>query len=84
MQTKAEHEAALRERYGDFLTVTDLVELLRYPSVGAINKARARGQLPLILVQMPPRRGWFTTPEVVAELLFELEAALQAGKVNRK
>lgn len=73
MATKAEHEVALRERFGDVLTLSDLASVLRYPSTGAIRKARARGQLPLQLVQMPPRRGWFATVEAVAELLCNLE-----------
>jgi len=79
MPTKAQREAALRERFGDLLTVSDLVNVLRYPSVGAVNKARSRGQLPLMLVQMPPRRGWFATVEAVAELLCELDAGRRQG-----
>ena len=73
MPTKSERETSLRKRFGDVLTLSDLVAVLRYPSVGAVRKARARGQLPLALVQMPPRRGWFTTAEAVAELLCALE-----------
>lgn len=73
MTTKAEREVTLRDRFGDVLTLSDLAIVLRYPSTGAIRKARARGQLPLQLVQMPPRRGWFATVEAVAELLCNLE-----------
>ena len=80
MLSKAEREALLRERYGDVLTTSDLAAVLRYPSVGAVNKARSRGLLPLTLVQMPPRRGWFATVEAVAELLYELEAG-RRGRV---
>lgn len=74
MMTRAEREAALRERFGDLLTLSDLAIVLRYPSVGAIRKARSRGQLPIHLVQMPPRRGWFATAGAVAELLCLLES----------
>ena len=73
MLTKSEREVALRERFGDVLTLADLAIILRYPSVGAIRKARSRGQLPLRLVQMPPRRGWFATAEAVADLLCALD-----------
>jgi hypothetical protein len=73
MATKAEREATLRERFGDVLTLSELAAVLRYPSVGAIRKARSRGQLPVAVVQMPPRRGWFATAEAVAELLCALE-----------
>lgn len=64
---------ALRRRFGDVLTLSDLAAVLKYPSVGAILKARSRGRLPLTLVQMPPRRGWFATAAAVAELLCVLE-----------
>jgi hypothetical protein len=73
MATKAERAAALRDRFGDLLTLSDLALVFRYPSVGAIRKARSRGQLPVPLVQMAPRRGWFATAEAVAELLCSLE-----------
>lgn len=73
MLTKAERAAALRDRFGDLLTLSDLAIVLRYPSIWAIRKARARGQLPVPLIQMPPRRQWFATAEAVAELLCALE-----------
>ncbi len=82
MATKAEHEVALRQRFGDVLTLSDLAVILRYPSAGAVRKARARGQLPLQLVQMPPRRGWFATIEAVAELLCNLENGTRLSAPN--
>lgn len=84
MTTKAEREAALRKRYGEVLTLPDLADILRYPSVGAIRKARSRGQLPLALVQMPPRRGWFATAEAVAELLCTLEDSRHHADKNEQ
>jgi hypothetical protein len=77
MRSRDEREAELRERYGDLLTLSDLAAVLRYPSLGALKKARSRGLLPLTLVQMPPRREWFATTEAVAALLCRLEAASQ-------
>lgn len=82
MLTRSEREEDLRRRFGDFLTLSELAVLLRYPSVGAIRKARLRGQLPLRLIQMPPRRGWFATAETVAELLYALEQEQRAGKAG--
>ncbi|KJV34750.1 hypothetical protein VI08_09135 [Luteibacter yeojuensis] len=77
MRTRDEREADLRTRYGDVLTMSDLATVLRYPSLGAIKKAHSRRQLPLVLVQMPPRRGWFATVDAVAELLSSLDATSQ-------
>jgi hypothetical protein len=73
MKNQAEREELLRKRYGELLTLRDLAVVLRYPSLAAIRKARSRGRLPLKLVQLPPRRGWFATPKAVAELLDALD-----------
>lgn len=75
MATQAERESDLRTRFGDVLTLTDLASVLRYVSVGAIRKARSRGQLPVQLIKMQGRRGWFATSEAVAEYLCALEDA---------
>lgn len=73
MLTKSERVAVLRQRYGELLTLAELAPLLRYPSVGALHKARHRNKLPLPLVQMPPRKRWYATVDAVAELLCRLE-----------
>lgn len=67
-------EADLRKRHGNWLTLADLAPLLRYPSVGAIRKARLRNQLPIPVFQIAHRRGWFATPRAVAEFLEGLDA----------
>lgn len=73
MLTKSERASALREQYGELLTLAELAPILKYPSVGALHKARHRNKLPLRLVQMPPRKRWYATVDAVAELLFRLE-----------
>jgi hypothetical protein len=80
MLTKSERATALRERFGDLLTMSDLAAIFRYSSVGAIHKARSRGQLPVPVVQMPPRRGWFATAEAVAEVLCALDRERQPAE----
>lgn len=70
-----EIESSLRERYGDLLGLDDLVGPLRYPSVAAVRAARLRGQLPVAVVKLPPRRGWYTTPRALAAVLARLEAS---------
>ncbi len=78
MSASHKDQCSVREelvhRYGQLLTLTDLTEVLRYPSVQALRKARIRGRLPLELVQFPNRRGWFATARAVAELLERLDA----------
>lgn len=64
-----ERAAELRAQYGEWLTLADLAPLLRYPTVGAIRKARLRGQLPIPVFQIAHRRGWFAKPRDVAEFL---------------
>jgi hypothetical protein len=67
-------EDDLKQRFGDLLNLNDLAEVLRYPSAHAIRKARIRGRLPIELIQMPGRRGWFATARAVAKLLDSLES----------
>lgn len=66
-------EDELREDFGALLTQTDLARLLRYPTVQAVRKARARGNLAIPMFQLPMRRGWFATARAVAEFLATLE-----------
>lgn len=82
MATKAERERTLRERFGEVLTLSDLAAVLRYPSVSAIRKAKSRGRLPIALVQMPPRRGWYATAGSVAEFLCALDESQSHASKN--
>lgn len=66
-------EEQLVHRYGQLLTLSDLTDVLRYPSIQALRKARIRGRLPLELIQFPNRRGWFATARAVAALLERLD-----------
>lgn len=82
LQTAVEQSArriedTLRENFGALLTQSDLARLLRYPSVQAVRKARARGTLAIPMFQLPMRRGWFTTARAVAEFLASLERLRQ-------
>lgn len=77
-----EVERSLRGRFGDLIGLKDLTGLLRFPSTGAIRKARLRGRLPVAVAQFPNRRGWYTTPREVAEVLALFEASI--GEVNHE
>lgn len=70
-------EDGLVLRYGPLLTLADLSEVLRYPSVQSVQKARLRGSLPVQMFRIPPRRGWFSSTRGLAEFLafVELQSA---------
>ncbi len=71
----ARREARLVVRYGELLTLADLVEVLRYPSLGAIRQARRRGSLNVATYRISGRQGWFATATAVAEYLTSLAMA---------
>lgn len=76
----SEHEKALVERYGEALTLAEIAIVLRYPSVQAAQKARARGRLPVPVTQMAARRQWFASARKVAEVLARLDHEQECSK----
>ena len=62
-------ESTLVARYGPLMTLRDVAEILRYPSLPAARKARLRGKFPVQLVKLPNRRGWWATTRAVADYL---------------
>lgn len=68
-----DRETALREKYGEVLSLADLAEVLNYPSVKAIQKARQRDVLAVPAQQLPGRRGWFVTTRAVAAYLNSID-----------
>jgi hypothetical protein len=75
------YETWLQGTYGCLLTLSDLACVLHYPSVQAVQQARARGRLPVKVFQIPARRGWFATSQSVAQLLASLEDGLITTEV---
>lgn len=53
--------------------------MLKFPSIQAARKALLRGTFPIPMTQMPPRRGWYTTPKTVAAFLDTLDVSPQKG-----
>lgn len=76
----SEHEKALVARYGEALTLAEIAVVLRYPSVQAAQKARARGRLPVPVSRMPARRQWFASARKVAEVLARLDQEQERSK----
>jgi hypothetical protein len=71
--------AHLLARYGELLTLTELADVLKYPSRQALTQARRRGLLPVGLVRIPKRRGWFASTRRVAAFLDEIESGTAAA-----
>lgn len=70
---ESDRVSTLRARFGELLSLRDVAELLRYPSLRAIQQARRRGTLGIPFVRIVGRRGWFATVRGVASYLDALE-----------
>jgi hypothetical protein len=57
----------LRSRYGDLLTLKEIAEVFRYPTVGAVRKANSRGTLPVKLYRFPNKNGFYAKVREVAD-----------------
>jgi len=64
---------ALREKYGEILTLEEIVELLKYKTIGAVRKAHARGVLPVKLYRFPNKAGYYAKVEEVSESIEKME-----------
>ena len=47
------------------LSAAELAVVMGYPTTAALSKARQRGVLPVAMFQLPSRRGWFASTELV-------------------
>ena len=79
--TGCQRESHLVARYGELLSLQELADLLKYPSKQALRQAHRRGALPVQLIRMPNRRGWFAATRRIAAFLDELDAT-SSGSVN--
>jgi|GEM_PF-6035182 len=61
--------AHLVARYGLVLDGHALVEVLRYPSLSALERSMQRGQLRLNTLKLPNRRGVFVHAQELAQYL---------------
>lgn len=71
-QSSSDRLKALRDKYGELLTLEEIAEALKYRNVAAVRKAHSRGTLPVELKRFPHRRGWFATVEAVAQCIENL------------
>lgn len=61
-----DRERTLAERFGPLMSLEDVVQVLKYPSMQAARKAIMRGSFPLEMIRLPSRRGLFVTARQVA------------------
>lgn len=72
-ERRAERERDLVARYGEVLTLADIAQVLRYPSLAAARQARVRGTLPVPVAKLALGRKWVATARAVAEVLVRLD-----------
>jgi hypothetical protein len=66
---------SLWNAYGPLMDAKAICKVLYYPSVAALQAAKARGQLPFRPVEIKGRRGLFAMTDEVAELLTQAAQA---------
>lgn len=66
-------EDRLRETYGEFLSVKDLMQIFHYKSAQALRKAHAEGRFPVRLNRFPNRKELFATAGAVARFIDKFE-----------
>ena len=66
---KTERLNASRQRYGEILSLDQVAEFYRYPSIQAVRKAYQRGRLPVALHKFPGKAGFFAKATDIAESL---------------
>jgi hypothetical protein len=71
--------SALIQRYGELLSLEEVAFELKMPSAESVRKAHERGRLPIPLVRLPGRRGYFALTRAVADLLDAADAAQRGG-----
>lgn len=60
---------AIESQYGQLLSLSEVAEVLKYRTVGAVRKAHARGWLPIPLYRFDDRKGLFAKANELAEAL---------------
>ena len=71
-ETDVDSLKAIRLRYGELLSLDDLAEFYRYPSVQAVRKAHQRNSLPVPLYRFPNKNGYFAKAAEVAKSVDQL------------
>lgn len=66
---------ALRMRYGELLTLEDIAEVFKYPSIDAVRKAKSRGTLPVKLYRFPNKNGFYAR---VSDVAVSIECMLES------
>jgi hypothetical protein len=68
--------------YGPLMDAKAICKVLYYPSVAALQAAKARGQLPFLPVEIKGRRGLFAMTDEVAEFLTQAAQARSGQQVK--
>jgi hypothetical protein len=75
IEVSASRKERLFRQYGELVSADELARLLKFPTADALRKAHERGQLPIRMIRMPGRRGFFASTLAVARFIDDCEAA---------
>jgi len=69
------HLAALRGRYGELMTLKDVMDVFKYKTEDSVRKAFKRGTLPVKLYRFEGKSGLFAKTIEVAECIDNLSVS---------
>lgn len=68
---------ALLQQHGELMTGRDLIGLFRYGSERAFRRAAIAGRLPIAVMRLDGRPGWFARTRDVARWLDEFDLSME-------
>lgn len=73
--TRSTLELVLTLQHGPYMGSAKVVSLLSFPSLSALTSARRRGTLPIEMVELPDRKGFWARTVDVARWIESVEQA---------
>lgn len=68
-----ERVLAIRNKYGELLSLEEIADVFKYKTVEAVRKAHSRGTLPIALYRFPKKSGYYGRADDVAKSIDEMQ-----------